>query len=555
MTISTDESSKTIHVFASDFLPFPGCPRTAGGNRSMQIISALRRAGHKVTYSMPLVSDMAKKNVSKIEPPLTAEEIWLCDNFFDPDFVLNRVQPDVAIYCNINCFRTVRRFSKDIVHILDLYGPLQFEGLLLDTNDPAAAMHDGPGLERRCREMVDKIRDIDYLVTVSERQKYFWSAYCTLAGFSFQELNVLVCPTSFDVPAKPRNTASNLTVVYSGGFYPWQNPDRSLRAAATLLDEIPGAVLHIYGGPHPGLPNEPEVRQMLAELQQHKCVQYHGYRPVEELLSTLSTAWCALELMEQNLERELAITGRTVEFLSTGTPVIYNNYATISKLIEGYRAGWTLSPEDPFAMRSVFRELVEGGPARVEELSGNARRLAAIEFSESRATAALVDLCSRPVAKRSGTKATGSKAKSAGASRSIGRVLAISPDANALVELRISNPLRGMQRQGLIDGMVITNPSCESLRNDHSSYDAVIVQRAVPRYIYHTLANLAIDFVQDIDDNTLARAAYRRGIPPEIEILDGLHHCKVLSTPNPRLVRGLEKYSGIPLAHKAFITP
>src|SRR3989442_2260370 len=148
-----------------------------------------------------------------------------------------------------------------------------------------------------------------------------------------------------------------MTVVYSGGFYPWQNPDRFLQTAAKILDKIPRASLHVFGAPHIGLPNEAAVNAMLQRLQGHRCVRYYGYRPIEELMDTFATAWCALDLMERNIERELSISGRTLTFLASGTPVIHNNYSTLTSLIECYEAGWTVSPDDPAGLADVFHSL------------------------------------------------------------------------------------------------------------------------------------------------------------------------------------------------------
>jgi glycosyltransferase involved in cell wall biosynthesis len=549
-------TKKSIHVFASDFLPFPACPRTAGGNRSMQVISALRNAGHYVTFSMPLITHLAKTHLNQVLPSLTPEERWCCDAYFDPEIVLNRIQPDVAVYCNVNLFRTVRRFEREVVHVLDLYGPLQFEGLLFDAKDPNVAVQDAHELEARCREMVERLRYADYIVTVSERQKYFWSAYCSLAGFSFDDLNVLVCPVSFEVPPVVRKTAPNLTVVYSGGFYPWQNPDHALRAAVKLLEQHEGAKLHIFGGPHAGLPNEADVHRLLEDLQRSSSVEYHGYRPVEDLMAMLSQAWCALELMERNIERELAITGRTVEFLSTGTPVIYNDYSTLSGLIKKYEAGWTLPPSDFDALGRAFEELAHGGPTLVDRLSRNARRLAIEQFSPETSMAALLRLCDQGVPKRAGRKSTHPVLKNQKHSTSKPfRVLAISPDSFALVDLRVNNPLRALQRQGLISGFTTAGITFDRLIGDRSHYDVVLIQRAVPEYIYLTLVNLGLPFALDVDDNLLARAAYRRDAVPEIALLTGLRHATVITVPNPRIMRLLEKYSGISVAHKAFVTP
>lgn len=518
----------------------------------MQLISGLRRAGHHVTFSMPLKNFLAGRNVDKILPLLSKEDLWASEHFFEQDVVLNRIQPDVAIGCNINTYRTPPRFPRNIVQIMDMYGPLQFEGLLLDNPNYDEAMVSGPMLESRCRDMVDKFRSVDYVVTVSERQKYFWSAYCSLAGFSFAELNMLVCPAVFDVPPVQRNPSPQMSVVYAGGFYPWQNPNRFLERTAVLLDQVPGATLHVFGGPHAGLVNEADAKAFLARLQTNRSVNYHGYRPVEEVLAHLSQCWFALELMERNIERELAITGRTLEFLSSGTPVVYNDYSTLSGLIAKYRAGWTVSPQDDSALERIIGQLTNQGLSLVNELSANATRLAKEEFLPDKAIAPLVDLCSADElpSRQTNTRVTSFPAKKAG----IGRVLVISPDGGTLVDLRLRNPMRALHRQGLIDGMTVTNVSLEPLRNDHTVYDAIVTQRALPIYIYDLLENLALNFIADVDDNLLARAAYRTD-PLEVSITTGLRLCTAVTTPNPRLVRSFESYAGLQLAHKAFMTP
>lgn len=547
--------TKSIHVFASDFLPFAGCPRTAGGNRSQQIISALQKAGHSVTFSMPLDTSIATKYKDRILPQLTQHEIWACENYYDSEVILNRIQPDVAVYCNVNTFRGAAHFGNNIVRILDFYGPVQLEHVFLSALDSDAAMHDPQVLEATCGDMVRKLRDFDYVMTVSERQKYFWSAYCTLAGFNLTDINVLVCPAAFELPSVSRNPAPHLTVVYSGGLYPWQNPDRFLLAAAEILQEMDQATLHIFGGPHLGMPNETSVNHLLLKLQEYRCVKYHGYQPFEELMTTLSTAWCALELMEPNLERELAVTGRTLEFLASGTPVIYNRYATLSKLIEQYQAGWTLSTTDTCGLRPVFEELARGGLELVEKLSSNARRLAVSEFSAEVCMRPLVELCAGSIAKRARADSPAARRRfSRSATDSLGRILAISPFTTALRDLRIANPLLALQRQGYIDAFTLTGAPFEELKNDRNTYDAVLVQRSTPEFVFETLHGLAIPFILDCDDNLLARAAYRDcGVEPAL--VSGLRHCSALTAPTPRLVHGLEKYSGLRLIAKTFIVP
>jgi hypothetical protein len=138
------------------------------------------------------------------------------------------------------------------------------------------------------------------------------------------------------------------------------------------------------------------------------------------------------------------------------------------------------------------------------------------------------------------------------------RVLAISPacpSITALLEPRINNPLRALQRQHLIEMFATTGIPMDGIAESRSLFDAVLVQRAVPEYIYSALTDMGVPFVQDVDDNLLARATYRLGWTAETSLLTGLRCSNVLSSPTWRLVHLLEKYSDVALERKAFIIP
>ncbi|MCW5981534.1 MAG: glycosyltransferase family 4 protein [Bryobacteraceae bacterium] len=542
-------SGRSIHVFASDSLPFPGCARTAGGNRSMQVISALREAGHRVTFSFDFGTHIARSWADKIDQRLTDEDRWRCLHHQMPEIVLNRVQPDIAIYCNINTFDTVRRFARDIVHIVDLNGPVHFEEIIM--TDPGGGGEVGAErIEQQCWRLVERLRQVDYVLTVSDRQKYFWLAYCSLAGFRFSELNALVCPFSFETEPEPRRPAGKLTIVHAGGFYPWQNPERFLREAAASLDRIPGARLEVAGGPHPGMSNDRRTADFLKDLAKHRSVRLHGFLAIEKLNALLSTAWAALDLMEQSVERELAVNGRTLQFLGAGIPVIYNDYSTLSADIRAHRAGWTVPAKDPSALTPIFQELVRGGRPLVEELSANALRLSQT-FDPVKAMRPLVELCGS-VAKRRPIPSFARR--QSGPSPPVGRVLAISPQTGTLSTLRMANPLGSLHRQRLIDGFSQADAPGDCLARDNALYEVIILQRAMHEHIYLALANLGLNFILDVDDNLIARAAYRH-YDPELTLLAGLCHASALTVPNPRLVRLLEKQSGFELASRAFVTP
>ena len=208
-----------------------------------------------------------------------------------------------------------------------------------------------------------------------------------------------------------------------------------------------------------------------------------GFVPLDQLIKLQSGAWAALDVIERNVERELAITGRTLQYLASGVPVIYNDYSTLSDDIREYKAGWTIATDTTTALQSVFDELVEGGPRLVDELSKNALRLTADRFDPRRSMQPLVELCNS-AGKRMSLRAPRQR-KPRGGTAPVGRVLGITPDSGALSELRMNNPLRALHRQQLIDGFATCGALGDQLASDNSLYEVIFIQRAIPETVLY----------------------------------------------------------------------
>ena len=86
-------------------------------------------------------------------------------------------------------------------------------------------------------------------------------------------------------------------------------------------------------------------------------VKVQGYVGRDDLISVYRRASVALEAMRYNLERELAFTTRTVEYLWCGLPVLYNDFAELSDHIRDYDAGWTVNPEDDLQIQAAIEEI------------------------------------------------------------------------------------------------------------------------------------------------------------------------------------------------------
>ena len=115
--------------------------------------------------------------------------------------------------------------------------------------------------------------------------------------------------------------------------------------------------------------------------------------PYEQFTSLMSGADVAFDLMDWNLERQLAVTIRTTTYLWAGLPVIYNDYADLGRLIHQYDAGWLVKPGDNEALETVLN-IIYNDPQTVAKKAKNAQLLARNEFSWDRAVLPLLDLLS-----------------------------------------------------------------------------------------------------------------------------------------------------------------
>jgi len=134
------------------------------------------------------------------------------------------------------------------------------------------------------------------------------------------------------------------------------------------------------------------------------------------------------------------------------------------------------------------------------------------------------------------------------------RVLVITSNLGTLAELRMRNPLRALHRMHMIAGFEVVDSDLHPLRSDENRYHVIIIQRAVPEYIYESLNTRGIPYALDIDDNMLATPAYQKDVVYNA-IHKGLLGCQVLITPTTRLVHLLERYSGYSLSEKSRLVP
>jgi len=380
---------KKILVFTSDIVPLGGIATSGGGLRSWQIIKGLQERGFDVTYSMPRDRFLRRLYRNDLSEEHT-HRLWTDTN---QDEIIRGEKPDVIV-----CVKpSTLHWKKDhgIPVAMDFHGPDLMEYERIACKPHALA---------RFAITTQKVLNIgqgDFFTCAGNRQRYYFMAFLMMAGVDVSDLEIHYMPVamSSDLPGRDPDL-SRKSILFAGGFYPWLNPITGLGQLARVLEEIGAGHLDIFGGSHNTNRQETTTfDDFKRDMTRSPRVSFHGYVSREELIRRYSRAYAAFELMPCNPERELAFTTRTVEFLWAGLPVIYNDYAELSELIDEYRAGWTVPADDPPALLEIVRGIMSN-PDQVADRSANAQRLVREHFVYDKVIEPLAQFCANPTRRK-----------------------------------------------------------------------------------------------------------------------------------------------------------
>lgn len=378
-----------ILVFCSDLLPYPGLPTTGGGLRCWQLIQSLRGKGHDVIASMPLFTFLARKFADAIPPDVRANA-WDHNN---QDALVERHRPDAVLLTSSWTVDHLHGAHPGVLRLLDLNGPLVLEAHYQRQGEL------GPLIQAK----IERLRRADFVMVAGQRQRHYFLPYLLQAGFSVEELDcVPVIPPSRPSARPARVPPHRLDLVAGGGFYPWQDPYTALTTVARTLTEWAAegqsdVRLRLFGGPHhlAGTGDTERFLHFRQQVEHPPVVTFHDFLPHADLIDTYRRASAAVELHARHLERELAMTTRTIDALWCGLPVLYNNYGELSEAIREYDAGWTVDPGDEQRIVAVLTEM-RNDPAAVERKAAGAARLVADRFTEERTIEPLAAYLANP---------------------------------------------------------------------------------------------------------------------------------------------------------------
>jgi hypothetical protein len=534
-----------IHVFAIDWVPAKTDIASGGGLRSLQIIEALREAGHKVSYSIP--ANCRKIRVlGRDHRQFRNIEIHDSNNQID---LLRKLQPEVVIWTP-PLIRTIPfTGSGELVHVCDLLGLPHVE----------AAMG-APGLEKVQRErLVALCSGAGLVLTGSEEQHGYWLSELTRVG---AEPATAVVPYALPASLIGRGVTgtSRLTRLHvTGMVYAWSTSVALLGRVAEWVARRRNMSLSIIVGTDPGGATDRSVLKELKAIAARRGTEMAGEVSFADAMADYRAGSLSLDIYEPNLERRMAVPIRTVNALAHGVPVLSTIDGTLTRRLRAEGAGIVATDQPEDSIEAALDRLAALPANGFANMARAARAFAKREYSAQAVSATLTAAVAEAI-ERHATARRSWGVHMPQETRQ-GHVLVISNVEPHHRELRVEVPLGALFGRQLISGYTIWSRgdfrfSTGSNVSDQI-FDAIWVQREISPDVAIALATLGRPFVYDIDDNLLVSPSFRH--PFSFEAMQTVRNLVVnstiLSCSTARLAQLLHSEAGTHLIGKAMVTP
>ncbi|HZS14376.1 MAG TPA: glycosyltransferase family 4 protein [Candidatus Dormibacteraeota bacterium] len=302
--------------------------------------------------------------------------------------------------------------------VVDLYDPFVLEGLAAHEGMPLAdRWHDHRGRER---VLAEQVRDGDFFLCASERQRDYWLGVLSAAGrvnpATYDDdptLRRLVDVVAFgvpdDPPARPGPAlrgvvpgigADDYVLLWGGGLWNWFDPLTLVRAVAQAASRVPSLRLYFMAAPHPNpavgeMDIASRTRALSEELGLTGKHVFFNDRWIDyaDRAGHLLDADVGVSTHPDHVETQFAFRTRLLDCIWAGLPVICTRGDTLADMIAARGMGLTVPPDSPEALADAIVELAD--PAR-RTVAAERIREAAQEFRWSRVVEPLVRFCREP---------------------------------------------------------------------------------------------------------------------------------------------------------------
>ncbi|MDP8246391.1 MAG: hypothetical protein P9L94_20070 [Candidatus Hinthialibacter antarcticus] len=363
----------SLALVTTENLPYSPRPCAGGGVRISGLGDVLKQSGVDCTYW--LLEDWRGSLDPRFDFPV---------EFYRPEQLhqlLNGSNHDAVLFEQWQPLTYLKEPLK-IPVIVDLPGPLMME---YHWRDP----------DNYLQHMTDKLfclAQADYAVCADERQRGYYSAWLSWAGWDPSENRLRVAPFCMREMPKSRqgHVEDEPLFLWGGMFWPWHDRRAAFQCVVDALQKADRGQLAIVGANG----DEESLGPFYQSYAQHNRVSWLGQYAFTDYVTELKRSAVALDLSAPTEERRLSSDLRTGTALWAGTPCIVTPESAWARMIEQHNAGWVVSNGDHKQLSSIVAQLALERCDLVAKRRGASA--ASVEISQESRIKPLLDLLESP---------------------------------------------------------------------------------------------------------------------------------------------------------------
>jgi hypothetical protein len=529
-------------VFCSDGVPADDVSTSGGGLRSFQIMQLLRDLGIQVSFATP---EMYKAEVDPI-----GFNFLGAYNLENQEEILAKDDFGMVWWCNPGTVDSALcKKNSGLLRCVDFHGPTNLETVFVT----------GESLEQASVRIAGNLKYIDVRTFVSETQRSYWMGFLSGAGQNPTQTFGRVINLSIPLIDRRYEVGDTVRFVFVGGWHPWLVDEESLLHAATTIEGERNAELHFLGGAHSFC--EQRYEDLAKKLNDFESVTLHGFLPHRNYIEFMQNSSCALDLFSDSYERRIAISTRTVEFVSCGIPMLHPSWSELGGMIKETRCGWTYSDLKGLGERIRY---IARNPSVLRKASNSSILTHSQYFNTEKAKGSMREAL-RPWAENNkiflSAPIFAPRIQRGAYDRLSVLWVTFIPDGQALRCLRVEAVLMSLYEAGVLNGFGILSGGSIKLVGETESFDVVCVQREGTNNAALRELIFKDHFVLDIDDLLFVKASYRaQGFDRWMdthydETLELIKRCSILSVTSSRLAELLETVLQCDCLSKCRTTP
>lgn len=275
--------------------------------------------------------------------------------------------------------------NLDALLIADLYAPFQFEHLEDLRHVPVN--NSNSEFSQTIAAITDQMRNADFFVCASERQRLFWLGHLIAAGRVSPELysedptlrSLLgVVPFGIEPEFHSEKTGvirndytgisqDDFVLFWGGGIYNWFDPVTLIKAVATLSIEFPQLKLLFLAGPHPDSSVDTPIRIKEAYeaasslgILGSSIIFYDEWVPYEKRADFLSEVDMGVVTHFDSVETDLSYRTRLLDCIWASVPILSSKGDVFAEMVSNNGFGCVVETSDQesieVAITAVLRD-------------------------------------------------------------------------------------------------------------------------------------------------------------------------------------------------------